>query len=177
MARLTINRTNIAMPHPDALAGARALLFGALDGMTEDDKAGWRKFWKRIFAMAPNDLIHVEVSFPRNPKFHRKFFALLQVGFEAWEPGFEVSVRGEPVGKNFERFRKDVTILAGFYEPAFALDGTLELEAKSIAFGSMDDAEFERVYSAVANVLLAKVLKNYSRDDLDQHVDRIVGFL
>ena len=177
MARLTIQRTNIALPDKAALAGASALLFKALDGQTEDDQKGWRKFWKRMMGMQPGELINVDVSFPRNPKFHRKFFALLQVGFDAWEPAFEVSVQGEPVGKNFERFRKDVTILAGFYEPAFALDGTLELEAKSIAFANMDDAEFEQVYSAVANVLLSKVLRNYTREDLDQHVDRLIGFL
>lgn len=177
MARLTIQRTNIAVPHTDALAGARALLFGSLDGMTEDDQKGWRKFWKRMLSMQPGELINVDVSFPRNPGFHRKFFALLQVGFDAWEPAFEATIKGEPVGKNFERFRKDVTILAGFYEPAFALDGTLELEAKSISFASMDDAEFEQVYSAVANVLLAKVLRNYTRENLDEHVDRIMGFL
>ena len=175
MARLTIQRTNLAMPAD--MTSASWLLFKSLDGMTEDDQKGWRKFWKRMAGMQPGDLINVDVSFPRNPKFHRKFFALLQVGFEAWEPAFEVRVGGEPVGKNFERFRKDVTILAGFYEPAFSLDGTLELEAKSIAFANMDDAEFEKVYSAVANVLLSKVLRNYTREDLDNHVNRIMDFL
>lgn len=177
MARLTITRTNIALPADGDLDGARALLFKALDGMTEDDRKAWRKFWKRMTSMQPGELISVDMTFPRNPRFHRKFFALLQVGFEAWEPGFEATHKGEPVGKDFERFRKDVTIMAGFYEPVFALDGTLELEAKSIAFANMDDAEFERVYSAVADVLLAKVLRNHSRADLDAAVDRILGFL
>ena len=177
MARLTIQRTNIAMPSQEELAGARALLFGALDGQSEEDRKGWRKFWKRMTAMQPGDLIAVDMTFPRNVRFHRKFFALLQVGFDAWEPGFQATHKGEPIGKNFEHFRKDVTILAGFYEPAFALDGSLQLEAKSIAFANMDDVEFERVYSAVADVLLAKVLRTYSRDDLDQAVERILGFL
>lgn len=177
MARLTIQRTNIALPSEQGLAGARSLLFHALDGQSEDDRKAWRKFWSRMVKMQPGELISVEMSFPRNPKFHRKFFALLQIGFEAWEPGFEATHKGEPVGKDFERFRKDVTIMAGFYEPVFALDGTLELEAKSIAFANMDDAEFERVYSAVADVLLAKVLCTYSRADLDAHVERIMGFL
>ena len=176
MSKITIQRTNIAMPSPAELVGASALLFKALDGMTDDDRATWRKFWKRIWQSKPGDLISFEASFPRNPKFHRKFFALLQVGFEAWEPGFEATHKGEPVGKDFDRFRKDVTILAGFYTPTFALDGTLELEAKSISFANMDDAEFERVYSAVVDVLLAKVLKNYTRDDLEQAVERILGF-
>lgn len=175
MARLTIQRTNIA--RPDSLADARALLFGCLDGMTEDDQKGWRKFWKRVMSLQPGDLLNVELSFPRNPKFHRKFFALMQVGFDAWDPGLEATHKGEPVAKHFERFRKDVTIMAGFYEPTFALDGTLELEAKSIAFANMDDAEFERVYSAVADVLLAKVLRNYTREDLDAQVERVLRFL
>lgn len=112
----------------------------------------------------------------RNIRFHRKFFAMLQVGFDAWEPP-EQTHRGLPVQKNFERFRKDVTIAAGFYEPVSNLKGEVRAEAASISFSNMDDAEFERVYSAVADVLLQKVLTQYTREDLDRVVEQMQGFL
>lgn len=112
----------------------------------------------------------------RNPAFHRKFFAMLDVGFDAWEPP-ESEHRGLPVQKNRERFRKDCIIAAGFYEPVANINGDVRAEAKSISFARMDDEEFERVYSAVADVLLQRVLRNYTRADLDAVVDRILGFV
>lgn len=112
---------------------------------------------------------------PRNVRFHRKFFAMLKIGFDAWEPP-EKEHRGLPVQKNFERFRKDCVIAAGYYEPVANLKGEVRAEAKSISFASMAENEFERVYSDVANVLLQRVLINYTRADLDRVVEEIIRF-
>lgn len=120
--------------------------------------------------------IRANVSAMRNYKFHKKFFSMLDVGFDAWEPP-ETEHRGLPVQKNKERFRKDCIIAAGFYEPVANINGDVRAEAKSISFASMDDEEFERVYSAVADVILQRVLRNYTRADLDAVVDRMMGFL
>jgi hypothetical protein len=69
-------------------------------------------------------------------------------------------------------------IQAGFYEQTFNLDGEMRLEAQSISFASMDDVQFEQVYSAVATVILEKVLTNYAgRDELDEVMNKVVGFL
>jgi len=119
--------------------------------------------------------VRADIVQPRNVGFHRKFFAMLKVGFDAWEPP-EKEFRGLPVQKSFDRFRKDCTIAAGFYEPVANLKGEVRAEAKSISFASMDEAEFEKVYSAVANVLLQRVLTNYTRADLDRVVDEIIRF-
>lgn len=142
---------------------------GVLLPVTDDDAA----YLKRLRA---GQVIRGDFRQMRNPKFHRKFFALLQIGFDAWEPP-EQEYKGLPVQKNFERFRKDCVIAAGFYEPVANLRGEVRAEAKSISFGSMDDVEFERVYSAVANVLLQRVLTNYNRADLDRVVEQIVGMV
>ncbi|WP_027798269.1 DUF1367 family protein [Paraburkholderia dilworthii] len=120
--------------------------------------------------------VRAEVSAMRNHKFHRKFFAMLDVGFDAFDPP-ESEHRGMPVQKNRERFRKDCIIAAGFYDAVANLNGEVRAEAHSISFASMDDAEFERVYSAVANVLLQKVLRNYTRADLDSIVEKMMGFV
>jgi hypothetical protein len=112
---------------------------------------------------------------PRNIGFHRKFFAMLDIGFDAWEPP-EREYNGLPVQKNRERFRKDCIIAAGFFEPVANLLGEVRAEAHSISFANMDQTEFERVYSAVADVILQKVLRNYTRADLDRVVDEILRF-
>lgn len=111
----------------------------------------------------------------RNAKFHRKFFAMLNVGFDAWEPD-QKEYKGILVEKNFDRFRKDCVILAGFYDAAYDINGEVRLTAKSISFANMEEEEFGKLYNAVSNVLLRKVLKNYSRADLDAVVDQILGF-
>lgn len=120
--------------------------------------------------------VRAEVKKARNLAFHRKFFAMLNVGFDAWEPP-QPAHRGLPVAKNFERFRKDVLIAAGFYEPVVNLRGDVRAEPKSISFGSMDDDEFAQVYSKVADVLLQKVLRTYTREDLDRVVNELMEFV
>lgn len=119
--------------------------------------------------------VRADIVQPRNVQFHRKFFAMLKVGFDAWEPP-EQEHKGLPVQKNFERFRKDCIIAAGYYEPVANLRGEVRAEPKSIAFAKMDETEFEQLYSAVADVLLQRVLRNYTREDLDRVVEEILRF-
>jgi len=157
-----------------------SLLFGGyVDGMAMDDKADWAKFWQTIKRMEPGEIIKFSFKKMRNGKFHRKFFALLNFAFDAWEPNRQrKTYKGIPVAKNFDRFRKDVIIQAGFYEQTFNLDGEMKLEAQSISFANMDDLEFERVYSAVADVILQKVLISYNgREELDAVIETMMRFL
>jgi len=176
MSRFTIARTGREMPDAKQLEGARALLFGALDGFGKDDKKAWRRLWKKLVNMEPGELCEVHTLVPRNPRFHRKFFALLNIGFDAWEPSLQH--RGATVEKNFDEFHEEVTILAGHYIQTWTLDGEMRLRAKSISFAAMDDEEFERVYNAVANVLLSKVLTRYAgRAELDAVVDRMLEMM
>lgn len=119
----------------------------------------------------------VEVKKCRNPKFHRKFFALLNLAFEAWEPEEGAKeYRGQAIAKNFDRFREDVTILAGHYEATYNIRGDVRLRAKSIAFGSMDDFEFNDLYRDVFNVCWDMVLKK-ARYESPEQVEQILNNL
>ncbi len=111
----------------------------------------------------------------RNPKHHKKYFALLNLAFDHWEPAAN-TYKGQVVGKNFDQFRNDVVCLAGFYEMAVNLRGETRLTAKSISFASMDQAEFDALYNATVSVILKHILTNYSRDDLDSVMDQLQGF-
>lgn len=121
------------------------------------------------------ETIKVIFTKPRNPKYHRKFFAMLNIGFEAFEPPDSLH-KGLPVQKNFERFRKDVIIAAGFYNAVANINGEVRAEAHSISFSNMGEEEFNKVYNACCNVLLQRVLRNYTRDDLDRVVEELVRF-
>lgn len=62
-----------------------------------------------------------------------------------------------------DRFRKDLTILAGFYEQTVRLNGEIRTEAKSLAYGNMEPDEFERCYNAMINAAI-KHLFNGTKD-------------
>lgn len=111
----------------------------------------------------------------RNYKFHCKFFALVNLGFDSWEPKEINSKYGIPQ-KNFDRFREDVIIRAGFYDLVYDLDGNCRPKAKSISFANMEEDEFEKLYSNTINVFLQGILANYTKDDLDKIVQDILNF-
>ncbi|CAM3448171.1 hypothetical protein KLVA111870_01990 [Klebsiella variicola] len=57
----------------------------------------------------------------------------------------------------FDRFRKDLTILAGFYVKTVRLNGDIRVEAQSLAYANMEQEKFERVYSALINAAIKHV--------------------
>ena len=121
--------------------------------------------------------VTLEVKTSRNGKFHRKYFALLNLGFEYWETS-DREHKGRAVAKNFDRFRKDVAIMAGHYDPVWNLAGEMRLEARSISFANMDEAEFETLYEATIQILIDKVLasKGFTRAEVDRAVDSLIRF-
>lgn len=128
----------------------------------------------------PGQVVVADVVVPRNNKFMRKYFALLKLGFEYWEPedGKARTYKGHTIEKNFERFRGDVAILAGFYEATWNINGELRLEPKSISFANMEEDEFEQLYSKSIQVLLDKVLaaKGFTPAEIDRAVDELLRF-
>lgn len=112
-----------------------------------------------------NDLVQVEIRRPRNPQFHRKFFALLNLAFQNQER-FD----------NFEHFREEVQMLCGSYEIRYHLhSGEKWFAPKSIAFHAMDEAEFEKLYDKAVGVILKHVFHGMARPDLEQAVLEFMG--
>ena len=124
--------------------------------------------------IAQGEAVEVKVRKYRNLAFHRKFFALLNYAYDMWEPpevepekGWMKAMTPE---KSFDRFRKDLIILAGYYEPHYRVNGEVRLEAKSIAFDKMDEDEFAELYSAVLDVILDKICVGYNADQLTNEI-------
>lgn len=121
--------------------------------------------------------IHGKFTQARNPRFHRKFFAMLNMAFDYWQPGEINSEHGTPE-KNFDRFRKDALILAGFYHVVIRLDGSTRIEADSISFASMDDDKFSDVYNGVLNVFLRRIpeMAKLGAEEINGIVDQLIAF-
>lgn len=120
-------------------------------------------------------VIEADIKQKRNYKYLKKFFAMINLGFEAFEPP-EKFYKGIPAQKSLERFRKDVIIAAGYFDIVSNINGDVRAEARSISFGAMSEDEFNEVYSACCNVILQKVLLTYTKDDLDRVVDELIRF-
>lgn len=133
-----------------------------------------------VDSLAQGQGVTVSVRRSRNLAYHRRFFALLRLAFDYWEPGDAFMFRGQKVAKDFERFREEVLILAGHYRPVFRIDGSVRLEAKSISFSSMDETEFRSVYRSVFDVLWNRILSTVarfsSREEVEYVVDQMLGF-
>lgn len=89
-----------------------------------------------------NEFYEIEIKNKRNILFHRKFFALLNLGFES-----------QDICSNFELFREAILIENGFYFYAKNFKGQIIKVAKSISFANMDNAEFENVFNKVLDYL------------------------
>lgn len=120
-------------------------------------------------------LIHADFKKMRNYEFHKKYFALINFAYEQWEPT-EVRYKGIVVAKNVKRFRKDMAILAGFCEPTFTVNGDVRFEPMSISFANMEETDFEKLYSKTIDVVLARILTRYTRDDLDAVIAKLLQF-
>lgn len=111
---------------------------------------------KLLEHMPQKKIMRVKYNFIRNAAFHRKGFALLQTLFDIQEH-FD----------QFEPFRKWLVAKAGFFKTYTAPNGYVFFEAESLAWGSMDDARFAKVYNAVIDTFL-KEFPHITKADLER---------
>lgn len=84
----------------------------------------------------------VTITNPRNIGFHRKFFALVNIGHQNTD-----------LDMPMETYRKYVISKAGYFK-AYTTPNGVFYEADSISFGSMEQDVFEELYSRVIDVII-----------------------
>ena len=94
---------------------------------------------------------------PRNILFHRKFFALIKLGFENSKM-VEHSKMASETNNNVipmteDSYRKLALIKSGFAN-IYQTNKGLFVEAQSMSFDSMDEATFQDVYSKVLDFVI-----------------------
>lgn len=126
--------------------------------------------------------ILVDPREPRNGTNFRRWWALVKLGYEYWsECAVTLEYKGKPVMPDFDRFRKDVTISAGFYYPVVNLRGEVRIEAESLKWAAMTEERFAELYSATIQVLLARVFNGavcnlWTEEQLRMIVDEVMRF-
>lgn len=115
------------------------------------------------------DYVTIEVKRPRNHRFHRKLFSLFRLAYDYWHPVIRED-KWSPQ-KNFERFWKDLVILAGYSDVWYRLDNSIRVEAKSISFGLMDEDEFADLYNRVLDVIFERIAIADTKEEIDEMVN------
>lgn len=119
---------------------------------------------KKLEALKSGQVVKMGMVKMRNGAFFRKWWVLAKFAFDLWEGTVKPQTyKGQPVRATFDRFRKDLTILAGYYDATYNVRGEVRLDAKSLSWGKMGEEEFEKLYSATIDAILGKIL---NRPDL-----------
>lgn len=110
------------------------------------------------------EIYEIELKRTRNPAFHRKVFAFFKFCFNHWAAD-KTEWKHFDERKQFDTFRKHLTVLAGFYESTYNIKGDLRIEAQSLSYGNMEQAEFESCYKA----LISAAIKHIFNDSTDEN--------
>lgn len=110
-----------------------------LTPVTDDDRALLRR-------LKQGEVIEVEWRRPRNPRFHRKFFALVNMAYSHSD------------SPSRECFLDTLKILAGHYDNVVLPDGKVWMRPKSISFANMSEDEFDAFYSACLDAILQHIM-------------------
>ena len=88
------------------------------------------------------DEVECEIKRPRNLKFHKKLFSLLNLVYSNQE-----------LYKDINDLRKDLTIAAGYFTERFDFNGTCIIEAQSISFSNMNQDTFDEYYQKILTAI------------------------
>jgi len=124
-------------------------------GLVPASRGEYDKLEKAKFS--DGEIYEVEINKKRNIKFHRKFFALINLCYENQE-----------VYKNIEDLRKELIIGAGYSRTVVTHHGEVRTEAESISFSSMDEIKFEDVYERVLTEVM--MMLDCTNDDINEQL-------
>ena len=65
-----------------------------------------------------------------------------------------------------------MTILAGYHNKFYGINGSVRIEAKSLSYGSMGEEEFAQCYNALIQVAMQQIFKG----DDEEIYDKLAGF-
>lgn len=82
----------------------------------------------------------------RNPQFHRKYFALLKIGFE-----------NQDTYNDLEIYRQVIVIKAGYVHWVEGKDGHSYPLPQSISFEKMKQENFEKLYAATLEIISKEI--------------------
>ena len=126
---------------------------------------------ERMARFKTGEIYPVDIKLKRNNKFHGKVFLFFTFCFEEY---YHSTNRSEfhDLAKQFDTFRKELTIIAGYHDETYFMNGSVCIEAQSLAFNKMDQEQFEQCYTALINAASKHIFKNIS----DETYNKLLSF-
>lgn len=124
-------------------------------------------------------IIRCDIKEMRNGKFFRKWWALVKVAFDLWTDTMpNVNYKGVEIEPSFDRFRKDLTVLSGYYDPVFNVRGEVRMEPKSLQWSKMNESEFNELYQKTLTTIVNKIIphRKMTEEELSLWADRVMEF-
>lgn len=125
----------------------------------------------KLKTLKRGEVVQVDFKKPRNHKFHRKFFALLQIVVE-FDPRYD----------NVEQVLHLMKLKLGYFLTVINTDGRVTYQTKSISFASMDQTDFEIFYNDAVNKVISDFVpkweasERWSLEEIINVTDHVLRF-
>ena len=110
------------------------------------------------------DTVTVLARKPRNPKFHRKFMALVRLTHH------NLPERLAPHFPSVDSVLEELKFLTGQYEVFCHVTGDPFYRTKSISFAKMDEVEFREFYELCTVEIITHFLKHLTADEIEREI-------
>ena len=140
MAKLIIQRTNIALP--DNLETVSQFLFHCFKGVSETNRKSWYKFWGSMMDLEPGEVVDFQVWFSRSGPFHRFHMAMEQALYTSQDKF-----------SSFDIFRCWLKIGSGWVDMIPGRDGQLVPVPRSVSWAQADEEAFRQYHEQVLEFL------------------------
>ena len=128
----------------------RTYLFGVVDGLTEDDKKAWRRFWQWFDNAGSGEILSIETWTPRVGWFHRKHMALESTLFQSQE-------RVE----SFDQFRSWLKVGSGFADWMAGPKGGVIPVPRSISYKKCDEITMRKFHDDMVAFLRTEYAQKF----------------
>lgn len=143
MTEIVLVRTSAAPIAKADAEAARRVLFGQVDGLSEQHRKSWRRLWSWFLKKAePGEMVEIQTHRDRLGWFHRKHMAMEQAVFDSQER-FD----------DFDQFRVWMKTGAGFVTWLPGPRGGVIPVPRSISYAKLEQDAMEKVHDDIVRFL------------------------
>lgn len=157
MAKFQMKRATARIPYEGEFIEAACLI------ATDEEGAN------ALVRIKAGGFVMCEVKKQRNPRFHRKLFALVKLVYDNLP---------EKLAERFEnqrQFLDALKIAVGVTRPVPMANGKIVQVPDSISFEKMDDLEFTEFYNKCVDLICTKIVCDWDSETLKGEVLNLVG--
>lgn len=136
MPEITVYKTGeVAAPEGAQADAVRSFLFGYVDGLGEQARKRWRRFWTWFMRAEPGEMATITTRVDRSTPYHRRHMAMEAALFDAQER-FD----------DFDQFRVWLKIGAGHVDWLPGPKGGIVPVARSISYAALEQGLMQEVH-------------------------------